>query len=396
MKKTIIFWLLVAALIYAATANAQPIPPSLGGLGCSNPDTIANLPAHAAGRLCLVSDGATDQDCSSGSGSTAVLCRSDGSTWSAYPGNTTIDGVTLTVDADNTGTEPADGAGFCIEGGTGSDSCWTYNQASGQTEITGLVNIEQIRSPDNAVAPGNAFQIHDNDTDFTPNPSCSTICAAGFGCIGDLDESASDEFHFCGGTSSLLNLTTGALASLPQECYTFYADEGDCNTTNGCAVGSTAGTNFDYETLDFAAAADDTGSFVWPCNKNMDFTNSTFEILWTSDHANCDGGATRDVCWVVDTLVLDDDEVLETAAMAGAGGAVTDRCTADGDLMVTSAAVLGWDQTALTDDGLCVVTLTRDVDGGGCGAATDDDYDQDADVVGVRFCYDKNNLHTGE
>ena len=53
-----------------------------GGGTLEIPQTVVgSLPTATAGRLAIVTDGADDADCTTGSGSTVVLCMANGSTW---------------------------------------------------------------------------------------------------------------------------------------------------------------------------------------------------------------------------------------------------------------------------------------------------------------------------
>lgn len=60
--------------------------------------TVAGLPAGVTGKLAYVTNGANASDCSSGGGSTKVLCIYNGSIWTA------ASGVTITLSGDVTGS----------------------------------------------------------------------------------------------------------------------------------------------------------------------------------------------------------------------------------------------------------------------------------------------------
>jgi hypothetical protein len=80
----------------------------------------------------------------------------------------------------------------------------------------------------------------DNDTAMTPDPTCANACAAGQLCILDIDESSSDDWEVCVGTSGVgdinlfrtagrsLTLTTNDVAADAE----LYTDSGCINTKN--------------------------------------------------------------------------------------------------------------------------------------------------------------------
>jgi hypothetical protein len=76
----------LALAFLATTAHARDDvqQPFLGGTGCESPDTVAGLPSGGTietGTICTVSDGADGTDCTTGLGSSKVLCMYDGSAW---------------------------------------------------------------------------------------------------------------------------------------------------------------------------------------------------------------------------------------------------------------------------------------------------------------------------
>lgn len=180
------------------------------------------------------------------------------------------------------------------------------------------------------------------------------------------------------------------------ECMYLPAGSVTCHTTGGCTdPAQIDGTNFSFMASAFATDADDAGSFVWVTPSNLAGTTATIQFYWFSDNAACNGGADDDVCWVVDGDSFADDAAFETGTLAGTAVGVTDKCTADGDIMVSSAATFTHSYAA---DQPTVLVVTRDVDGGtsACAGAGDDDYTQDAKLVGVRVCYEVDNIFSGE
>jgi len=77
--------LVIASLLLAALPVCAQVPANIQGA------TVGALPTASAntGKVYVVTDGLTAGDCAVGGGSTRVLCRSDGSTWTALgDGNT--------------------------------------------------------------------------------------------------------------------------------------------------------------------------------------------------------------------------------------------------------------------------------------------------------------------
>ncbi len=75
--KILLLILLAAALNAQSTFTNGIVPPAV---------TVATLPTASSNayRIFGVSDGASDTDCTTGSGSTKVLCYSNGSAWTAF------------------------------------------------------------------------------------------------------------------------------------------------------------------------------------------------------------------------------------------------------------------------------------------------------------------------
>ena len=69
MKNLLIAAVLVLMASQAWAAGESPM--RLGGTSCGKPNTVSNLPTCNRPRLCIVTDGATDNDCGTGGG-TAV------------------------------------------------------------------------------------------------------------------------------------------------------------------------------------------------------------------------------------------------------------------------------------------------------------------------------------
>lgn len=102
-----------------------------------------------------------------------------------------------------------------------------FDGTAGDLQDSGC-NIDDdgvLTCPDQTAEPGNLLAIHDNDTAFTNDPTCANSGTAGMLTIIDKDESASDDWVVCDGTTelgSLADLGTGATPT-HTECFPFYA-----------------------------------------------------------------------------------------------------------------------------------------------------------------------------
>ena len=184
----------------------------------------------------------------------------------------------------------------------------------------------------------------------------------------------------------------GILATDKTECVMLDATGGACDITDGCSQEQIEGTNFDYRTLNFATAADDNASWTFELPDNLASTTADVTFTWHSDNVLCSNEAADDVCWAIQSVGVEHNEVWETATL---GAIIGDDsvCTADGDIMETAgptSLVHGW-----APGDRAIVRVFRDVDGGASGCA-DDRFLADAKLLAVRICYEVGNVHSGE
>lgn len=193
-----------------------------------------------------------------------------------------------------------------------------------------------------------------------------------------------------------LAYTTGRLHyGTKTECIFLEARDGLCDTASGCLnpSPSIAGTNHDYMTMDFETSADTTGSWTFQLPKNLVGQIGEVQFIWTSNNAACNAGTDDDVCWNIDAGSVADDEAFNVTVLDGVATAISDKCLANGDLMKSAPLTF---THGLRPAETAVVSVTRDIDGGTCTAAGDDDYTEMARLVAVRFCFETNNLFSGE
>jgi hypothetical protein len=177
------------------------------------------------------------------------------------------------------------------------------------------------------------------------------------------------------------------------ECSYLLAGAINCLNTGGCAdPAQVDGTNFTYSTAAFDTATDEAGSFTFGLPANLTGTTASIAFAWASNNAACDDEAGDTVCWTVDGDSFANDAAFNTGALGGTIVGVTDTCIANGDLMVTSEATFTHSMAASET---AVINVLRDVDAGTTGC-TADAYPADAELVWVRFCYEVDNVFSGE
>jgi hypothetical protein len=168
----------------------------------------------------------------------------------------------------------------------------------------------------------------------------------------------------------------------------------NCSTANGCSTSDVAGTNFDYTVAVFSDADED-GAWSFNLPDNLTGTTAVVTVFWSSADPACDNNVAGDddVCFVVDSGSAAESDLWETAAMGTSVGE-TDRCHTDGDLLVIALPTLTHGMTA-GERGY--VRLARDADESTAHcAAGEDAYTGDAQVLAVKFCYEVDNVFSGE
>ena len=156
-----------------------------------------------------------------------------------------------------------------------------------------------------------------------------------------------------------------------------------------------AGTNFDYTTADFDATTEETGAWTFQLPANLSGTTASLSYTWISNNASCANAATDDVCFVVDGDSFANDAAFHTGTLGGTAVGQTDRCLANGDVMLSPSFTFTHSMVA---GETAVVTVVRDLDGSltaNCDT-DDDDLDVDASLLSLRFCYEVDNLASGE
>lgn len=159
MKKFIALFLLLSLSTFAQSKFTTPIIPPSG--------TVSQLPTASSWTYGIfeVTDGTSSTDCTSGSGSTKVLCQSNGTTWAAIGGSSGSSAYTYfsgqQTAVSQTGSNvalytissvPALSAGKCyyVEAG------FTVSNSANVVAWTVYVDGTQIYAPYSGASVGNA------------------------------------------------------------------------------------------------------------------------------------------------------------------------------------------------------------------------------------------------
>lgn len=195
-----------------------------------------------------------------------------------------------------------------------------------------------------------------------------------------------------GGPSSLPVENIRVISST--ECVMLDASALNCATTDGCTLTDREGDAFDYTTADFDnGATEESGAWTFELPANLTGTTATWQAVWMSNNATCNGGGLDDVCWAIDGDSFADNVAYHGATLSGTVDGETDKCQTNGAKML---GPIGTFTHSMTAGERAVVTVTRDTDGTSCDAAADDDLAADASLLAIRFCYEAASIFSGE
>jgi hypothetical protein len=112
-------------------------------------------------------------------------------------------------------------------------------------------------------------------------------------------------------------------------------------------------------------------------------TTATVTVDWTSNNSACDDQATDDICLTFDGGSVSNDGAFEAPTLGATASGLNDTCIADGDMMrqTRTGYIHG-----MTDGARGIFVLTRDVAGTPTDCASEDDYAEDAKILGVTLC----------
>lgn len=183
------------------------------------------------------------------------------------------------------------------------------------------------------------------------------------------------------------------------ECVTLLASAITCKGTGGCTdPADIDGTNFSYRGANFSNSSDQTGNFVFKLPENLTESIASVKFAWISNNAACSNGADDDVCWEIDGDSFANDALFNSGSLGATSVGVADRCTANGDIMVTDPVIFTHSMVA---GETAVIAITRDTDESttecdSANDAIDDDYAQPATLLWAEFCYAVDKVFSGE
>ncbi len=133
-----------------------------------------------------------------------------------------------------------------------------------------------VSLPSVTVAPGNLISVDGNDTNLTPDPTCANSGTAGMITLLDSDESATDSFRMCVGTSDYFVIpqvgsdvadTAQILIGQGTNSAAWIAMSGEVTITSGGVATVTAGAlNVKVEEMDASPSVAATSSVRFPNN----------------------------------------------------------------------------------------------------------------------------------
>jgi len=291
-------------------------------------------------------------------------------------------------------TAPADGDVLCFTGAANASvNCTVGGALASATEDAGVLtvvaNTTQII---NTINPSAALTVGDGGDTLELKSSDWAIDVAGV--ITGVGNITSD------GTVSAIDFAitgiTGGIEitnNFPTECVMLDATGGNCLGTGGCTTETIVGGTHDYRTMNFATGADSAATWAFELPDNMIGTTAAVTFVWHSDHTDCDENDADDVCWQIDGDSFADDGAWEAGTLAGTVNGANDICILDGDIMYSAPVTF---THSMVKSQRAIVKVFRDVAGTPTGCASEDDYTQDAKLLAVRFCYDVDDVFSGE
>lgn len=172
------------------------------------------------------------------------------------------------------------------------------------------------------------------------------------------------------------------------ECIMLEGAGTTCKNTTGCAINLLNGTNFDYNVATFADGADDEGTWSFIAPPNLAGTTLVANYYWYTGTCTA---SNDDVCFTVAGAGVANDEAWVTATLGTAVGAM-DTCATANDLYISPDITI---THGIAANDKALIHITRDVDAGIAGCA-DDNISNDVQLLGLRVCYEVNDVSSGE
>ena len=183
------------------------------------------------------------------------------------------------------------------------------------------------------------------------------------------------------------------------ECVVLDASAIVPDDTIGCGLATKNGTNWSYRTCDYdTGTTEEEGAWTFGLPPNFTGGTGTIQVVWSTATACTNGEDTTsnsdDVCWQINGDSFGDDAAYNTGSLAAPVLGIGDDCLAAGDIHFTTASTF---THSMNPNERGVIRVTRDTNGTNCtGGTAADDLNGDAFVHSVRFCYEVNNVFSGE
>jgi hypothetical protein len=298
-------------------------------------------------------------------------------------------------------------AGATHQIGDETDACVAYTFGlSGATDPVMNVcdNSVDFSTPITATVcssdddPGNnKISLFDNDTGAS---TCSDNGVLGEFTVTDKDATGADEYVACKDSTEIFNFHEGLESDggIPNsgtatECLMLDAGAAIVPSSGGAATGQVDDTNFSYRVLDFDDTSDENAYWSFELPANFAGFTASVTPVWTV--AACTADTADDVCWIIDGGGIADDEAWDGGTLDGSETAGQDVCSAADDLMV--GPTIAFTHLITISDDRANFKITRDADLGHASCAGDNnDVSGDVRLLAVRFCYEVNNIFSGE
>ncbi len=185
----------------------------------------------------------------------------------------------------------------------------------------------------------------------------------------------------------------GPFTATKTECVTLENTGITCHATGGCTKADVAGDNFDYPVAAFTDA-DGLGTWTFNNGLNVAGTTAAVRIFWTANDVACNNGSDDDVCWTLNAGSAGNSELWQTMTLGGTMVAVTDKCHTNGDIHIATFPAFTHD---ISPGERVAIQLGRDADGTDAECVTgNDDFTGDAKLLAVEFCFEVDNIFSGE
>jgi len=189
------------------------------------------------------------------------------------------------------------------------------------------------------------------------------------------------------------------------ECVMLMAASATLPASNPPARSVIDGTNFDYSSLAFDDATDETAYWNFELPKNFTGTTATVTTSWTA--AACTVETADVACWQINGGGFKGADAFKGATLSGTATAGEDQCdSSDDDEIMFGPGMLwthGIDSTEGSKDTFATFKINRDtgMQDAECGSSPQDNPDVrevlgDVQLLGVRICYETDNSASGE